>query len=163
MFVDNDAKLRVPLHPLVDEHGNTYYIGKLQFPGELNLETGASFMIFTADSGAEELQIGPIDERKKSNKIRAATGIRPGGGARPRNKLAIDMHPCTDTDGETFYVGEAQAPASIKLTNGLFFTFFNSIKGREELQMGRLRPHHHKDSGSGEHPAVKDWDRTGSE
>lgn len=139
MNIDNDAKTRVALFEREDEYHNKYYIGKLQFPGTLDLEQGASFMIFNAEKDAEELQISPIDEERRSRRVRRSVGLRED------NKLRVDMFASTDSQGRIFYVGEAQAPVSIDLRKGIFLAFFCSKEGKEELQISRLaQKKHHK-------------------
>ena len=157
-YVDNDAKLRVLLHRLTDEYNNDYFIGKLQFPGKLDFETGASFMVFVAANGEEELQIGPIDENRRSNRIRNASSA----SMKASNKIRIDMHPCTDSAQQIFYVGEAECPASIDCRDGIFFTFFCSKEGKEELQLGRLKPKR-KQNDKPRYQVENDYDSTGTD
>lgn len=60
-------KLAVRLTPRFDESGNKYYIGRLEFPGTVNFENGAVFLVFTSEEGSEELQIA-VDDSKKRRK-----------------------------------------------------------------------------------------------
>lgn len=132
MEIDDEAKSRVPLTRLEDEHGNDYFIGKLQSSITLDFDEGISFMIFTSEKGAEELHIGVVEDPQKIRKARKS-------GMHVSNRITIDMHSCLDSDQQTFYVGEAICPAFIKCRNpGIFFTFFCSKKGKEELQISRL-------------------------
>jgi hypothetical protein len=130
--IDNDAKLRIYLNKIPrDSNGQPYYIGKLQFPGELNFERGVSFMIFVSEEGQEEIQIAPVDPDRRSRGRRSGFGYRGG-------RITIDLHSFRDGGGELVYIGEAQGPGKIDCTQGLFFTVFTSIEDREELQIGRL-------------------------
>jgi hypothetical protein len=52
-------KLSIELNAKVDKNDRTYYVGKLDIPGKLVLEGQVVFLVFTADSGCEQLQIGP--------------------------------------------------------------------------------------------------------
>ena len=132
LSIDNDAKLRVYLHRIDrDANGQPYYVGKLQFPGELNFERGVSFMIFVSDNGQEEIQIAPVDPSRRSRGRRSGFGYRGG-------RISIDLHSFRDGTGELVYIGEGQGPGKIDCTQGLFFTVFTSIEEREELQIGRL-------------------------
>jgi len=44
--------------------GKKFYIGKLEFKGHVDCEKGLVFLVFTADEGEEELQIGVLDPEK---------------------------------------------------------------------------------------------------
>jgi hypothetical protein len=59
--------LCVELEARKDSYGNTYYIGKLQFKGNINFEDGISFMVFTSEGGAEQLQICSFEKSDKKN------------------------------------------------------------------------------------------------
>jgi hypothetical protein len=131
--IDPEAKcpinlIRVPK----DNAGNPYFIGKLQFPAIMKFEKGASFMVFLAESGAEELQIGPIDPSRRS-KARGSGGVAINNG-----RFSIDIHPMIDQNGDRYYVGEAIGLFEIDLVPGIFFTVFTSICGQEQIQISRL-------------------------
>ncbi len=135
LVIDNSAKLTVPMYRALDHNNNPYFIGKLQFPGFIDLTNGASFMLFTSDEGAEELQIGPLDPNKRSARVRQA---RTAMGA--DEKLRIDLHAVRDSKGQIYYIGEAMAPAMIPCRNkGIFITAFTSVRDKEELQIGTLQ------------------------
>jgi len=57
-------KLSIPLTATQDRNGKKYYMGRVQFPGTLNLRRGAVFWVFTSESGQEEIQIGVMDKKK---------------------------------------------------------------------------------------------------
>ena len=57
--------LKIPLYAQPDRNGNTYYVGRLQFPGNISCKDGISFVIFTAISGEEELQISEMTDKDK--------------------------------------------------------------------------------------------------
>lgn len=133
VLVDNDAKLRIPLFRRIGKDGNPFYTGKLQFPGVMDLEEGASFMVFTSEENMEELQIGPLDPNRQSARVRKTSR-----DTRADGRIRIDLHSVKDSHGNTFYVGEAQGPAILPLRNGLFFTIFTAREGYEELQVSRL-------------------------
>jgi len=130
--IDNDAKLRVNLFRLTDSESNPYFVGKLQFPGDLNFKRGISFMVFVSETGSEELQIGPVDERKQSGKVLQNRGIRTS------NKIHIDLHSLLDSNDNKFYLGEARGPMHIECEDGIFIAIFLSREGHEELQIGFL-------------------------
>ena len=130
--IDDDAKLRIYLHKIEkDANGKPFYVGKLQFPGEINFERGASFMVFTAEDGQEEIQISPVDPARRSKSKRSSVAVRNG-------RVVIDLTPFFDRDEEMVYVGEAQGVVKTDCTHGVFFTVFTSISGSEELQISRL-------------------------
>jgi len=58
--------LKIPLYAQKDKNGNTFYVGRLQFPGNINCKDGISFVIFNALPGEEELQIGELQEKDRS-------------------------------------------------------------------------------------------------
>jgi len=131
--VDPEAKSKVELTRQRDKEGHSFYIGKLQFPGTLEFDKGASFMIFLSDDGFEELQIAPLDPTRKPlpKRHRETAGVSGG-------RFSIDLHPMVDKDGETYYIGEALGPVSMKLRKGIFFHVFTSRPGVEELQISQL-------------------------
>jgi hypothetical protein len=59
--------IKIDLHARKDCDGKTFYIAKLKAPMTIDLEKGATFLIFVADRGQEQLQIAPM-EREKSDK-----------------------------------------------------------------------------------------------
>lgn len=61
-------KLSMRLVPRYDNQNKKYYIGRLQFPGNITLENGAVFLVFTSEEGAEELQIAVDDSGGKKSK-----------------------------------------------------------------------------------------------
>lgn len=154
LIIDKDAKLVVDLNRLQDQHDYDYFVGKLQFPGTLNFEMGASFMIFVSERDRETLQISPIDHRKRSLKIKRTQGIDASGN------LKIDLNSVVDANDQIFYVGEVMGPFLIDCRPGIFFTIYTSKPGREELQIKRLEPKRSarfpasSSSGSGEHTKV---------
>jgi hypothetical protein len=130
--IDDDAKLRVYLNRIdKDANGKPFYVGKLQFPGEINFERGASFMVFTAERGHEEIQISPVDPTRRSKSKRSGVALRNG-------RVIIDLKPFLDSNDEIVYVGEAQGVVKTDCTHGVFFTVFTSRDGSEEIQIGRL-------------------------
>jgi hypothetical protein len=60
-------KLSIRLVPRFDEFGKKFYIGRLQFPGTINLENGAVFLVFTSEEGNEELQVAIDDKKRKKD------------------------------------------------------------------------------------------------
>jgi hypothetical protein len=129
--IDTEAKCPIKLIKVPrDNAGNPYFIGKLQFPAIMKFEKGASFMVFLAESGVEELQIGPIEPSRRS-KARGGVSINNG-------RFCIDIHPMIDQHGKTYYVGEAIGLFEIDLVPGIFFTVFTSISGQEQIQISRL-------------------------
>lgn len=61
-------KLSIRLVPRFDAQKKKFYVGRLQFPGTIQLEDGAVFLVFTSEEGAEELQVAVDDSGKKNKK-----------------------------------------------------------------------------------------------
>jgi hypothetical protein len=61
----SNKNLSIDLHQRVDGEGKIFYVGKLEFPGNIKCDDGITFLIFTADVGAEQLQICKIDNKKE--------------------------------------------------------------------------------------------------
>ncbi len=136
IYIDPDAKIKVPLRKVpADANGYPYYVGKLQFAGNLDFETyGQSFMVFVSEEDAEELHIGPIDPNRRS-KTR-----HNGANGGPSGRLIVDLHPFLDKHEDVVYAGECKIPHQMDCTRGIFFTIFVSRSGSEQLQISRLKP-----------------------
>jgi hypothetical protein len=132
-FIDPEAKPHINLIKVPDAAGRPYFIGKLQFPAIMKFERGASFMVFLAETGIEELQIAPIDPSRRS-KARANCGASITNG-----KFSIDLRPMIDFNGSVYYVGEAIGFFEMDLEPGIFFTIFTSIPGQERIQISKLQ------------------------
>jgi len=59
----SNKNLIVGLKARKDVDGQTFYVGKLQFPGNINLKEGAVFLVFVSDKGEEQLQIALMDKK----------------------------------------------------------------------------------------------------
>lgn len=55
--------LTVDLRAKEDRNHKTMYVGKVQFPGWIDCSKGVTFLIFTSEEGAEQLQI--CQDKKK--------------------------------------------------------------------------------------------------
>lgn len=130
-LIDDDAKSKIDLYKKLDSNGDPYYTGKLQANYIMDLNAGQSFMVFTADEGAEQIQNGPLHPaRKKFTKPPITSGER----------ITIPLKRHQDSFGNDFFVGELAQPATqINLTHGLFFTVFTSRKGHEQIQITPLK------------------------
>lgn len=129
--IDNEGKFLVPLKSRVDTHGNTFYTGKLQFNGNLNLFKGQSFMVFTSEEGAEEMHVGPLHPNRAAKAKKSVFHAN--------SKISVSLHKHKDRHDETFYVGELKGFGDLVMDNGFFFTIFTSISGREEIQITPLK------------------------
>lgn len=58
----SNKNLSIDLTARKDVDGNIFYVGKLEFPGTINLKDGAVFLVFISDKGNEQLQIGPMEK-----------------------------------------------------------------------------------------------------
>lgn len=130
VVIDHEAKLSVSLKRILLGTGVPYYIGKLQFPGTLDLKKGITFMVFTSDADYEEMLIGPMDHNKRSKNVNPGVAVRPGG------KIVASLHEAKDQNGNTYYIGEAMAPAIIECYHGIFFSIF--VHDLREIQISML-------------------------
>lgn len=124
--VDEDASLRVDLYRARDTHGLPFYRGKLQFPGTLNWELGASLKVVTTRN-CEELRINIIGQDSHQNQGGVVSGQRRRLYA-PLRKIAGGA-----------YQALLDHPGKVDLDRGLYFTIFTN-QGREEIQIARIDP-----------------------
>jgi hypothetical protein len=59
----SNKNLTMKLKARKDVDGQTFYVAKLKFPGTIQLEDGAVFLVFIADKGEEQLQIALMDKK----------------------------------------------------------------------------------------------------
>lgn len=59
----SNNNLTIPLHARTDNHGNKFFVGKLESPISINCKEGVTFIIFTSEAGTEELQIANMDKK----------------------------------------------------------------------------------------------------
>lgn len=59
----SNKNLTIELRARPDKHGRTIYVGKIRAPVLIDCSEGATFLIFIADEGAEELQIACMDQK----------------------------------------------------------------------------------------------------
>jgi hypothetical protein len=58
--------LKIDLEERVDSQGQKYFIGKLKSPITIDCKDGVVFLVFASQEGLEQLQIGPLlDKRDK--------------------------------------------------------------------------------------------------
>ena len=55
--------LIVDLKARKDADGQTFYVGKLKFPGSIDCSMGAVFLVFVSDKNEEQLQIALMDDK----------------------------------------------------------------------------------------------------
>ena len=58
----SNKNLTLDLKARKDVDINTFYVGKLKFPGTIDCSKGVVFLVFTSDQGEEQLQIGAMDD-----------------------------------------------------------------------------------------------------
>jgi len=62
-MIMHNNNLTIDLKSKKDQHGNTFYIGKLRSPVLIDASKGIAFLVFTSESGSEQLQIAPMIDR----------------------------------------------------------------------------------------------------
>lgn len=117
--------LRIDLLPYEDKNQKTFYVGKLRGPFTIDCAAGVAFLIFISESGDEELQIAPLDDK---------THYWNQFEQKP-DRLSILLDSSKDREGRIFYVGKLQTQGKINCINGASFIVFVSKKGKEELQI----------------------------
>lgn len=131
--VDKRSGIVISLKPQTDGYGASYYTGKLQAPIDLDYSKGISFLAFTSATGEEELHIVSMESHVLNRINSKSTIFRTNFG-----KIKIFLKSHLDSYDEVFYVGEAFGEFESSVNEGLFFTIFNSIPGREEIQISKL-------------------------
>jgi len=63
----SNKNLTIKLKAKQDSGKRTYYVGKLQFPGNIDCSDGVTFLVFVSDQDDEELQLMPMDSKNKNN------------------------------------------------------------------------------------------------
>lgn len=121
----NINNLKVELDPRFDSKGNIFHLGRMEFPGRINLKKGATFLIFISEEGDEELQIATNDK--------ANTTFSKYSRRSDRLKVSIDTR--QDQYNKTFYVAKVQFNGYINCGSEVVFIVFTSKKGSEELQI----------------------------
>lgn len=62
-MANNNLKIELKSKP--DKDGQTYYIGKVKFPGSIDCSKGVTFLIFVSDEGDEQMQIMPLENKEQ--------------------------------------------------------------------------------------------------
>lgn len=119
------SNLKIELEPRTDKEEQTYYLGRLKFPGTINLSDGVTFLIFTSDLGEEELQIAI---NNKENSTFSKYSLR-------NDRIKVDLDEREDQYGKVFYVAKLNLDGVISCKSDLVFLIFLSKKGSEELQI----------------------------
>jgi hypothetical protein len=131
--VDKHSGIVISLKAQTDGKGASYYTGKLQAPIDMDYSKGISFLAFTSISGEEELHIISMESHVLNRINSRSTIFRTNFG-----RIKILLKPHLDSYEKTFYIGEAFGDFESSVNEGLFFTIFNSIPGREEIQISKL-------------------------
>lgn len=63
----SNKNLTVDLKVREDVDGNKFYVGKLEFPGNISCKDGVVFLIFVSDAGGEQLQIATMDKKNRDD------------------------------------------------------------------------------------------------
>lgn len=67
----NQGKLTIYLRKMLDQYQNTYYIGEVVGPTEIDLVHGIFFTIFTSITGQEQIQITKLQIRRRDDVSRS--------------------------------------------------------------------------------------------
>jgi len=136
-YADPEGKLPIELRKRLDRDREAYYTGRLHCNISMDLTGGQSFMVFISEDGCEEIQVGPLDPRRKKF---AKEPLRYGV-----DNISISLNKHVDKAGETYYVGELfvpegdTGPVKMDASKGLFFSVYVSREGYEKLQITPLK------------------------
>lgn len=61
----SNHNIKLELQPRKDKTGKTFFLAKIKGPFVIDCSRGAVFLVFTSESGIEELQIGPLESNDK--------------------------------------------------------------------------------------------------
>ncbi len=61
----SSKNLVIELKSRKDKNGQTFFVGKLKCPVLIDASDGVVFLIYTSESGAEELQVALMDDSKE--------------------------------------------------------------------------------------------------
>lgn len=64
----SNKNLTIDLKTRKDVDKNTFYVGKIKFPGTIDCSKGVVFLVFTSDQGEEQLQIAMMDDEPSEPK-----------------------------------------------------------------------------------------------
>ena len=119
--------LRIPLNVREDKtpEKNIYFISKYKSPISIDLSGGVAFLLFTSESGYEELQIAPLDQ-DNPNLSRFE---------QKDNKVKMRIYRREDADGKTYYVGKLKMKAKVSFGGGGSFMAWTSKENSESLQI----------------------------
>ena len=121
----NSNNLIIDLDGRFDKKENLYFIGRLTAPISIDLNAGATILVFTSESGDEELQIA-INDKENTTFSRIT---------KKRDRLEIPLDTRTDQHGNKFYVAKVHMNGNIHCHEGVVFMIFLSREGNEEIQI----------------------------
>jgi len=117
--------LCVELEPRFDKLENIYYLGKICYPGVIDLSKGLSIIVFLSESGSEQLQLccNNTENTIFSKYIKK------------NDRLNIDLSTREDQYNQTYYIAKIQINGYIDCNKELVFLVFNSRKTFEQVQL----------------------------
>lgn len=117
--------LKIELNPREDKNKNIFYLGKLEAPIQLDFTHGVAFFIFISESGAEEIQISPLDRLHNLAELEL----------RENGRYALSLEHRKDESQAIYYLGKVKKDFKLDCTKGVSFFVFVAKRGKEELQM----------------------------
>jgi len=125
----NVNNLVIDLEPREDSKGNIYFLGRLRFPGIIDLTNGVTLLVFMSESGDEELQIAINDKENTAfNKFKQKRDK-----ANTRLEIRLDVR--TDQHDKKFFIAKIQINGYIYCNSEVVFLVFTSRGGEEEVQI----------------------------
>jgi hypothetical protein len=119
------SNLCVDLDVRMDKLDNVYFLGRLCFPGQIDFSNGLTIIIFTSESGSEQIQLCPNNsENTTFSKY-----------SRKDDRLKIDISERQDAYGKIYYIAKILFNGYIDCSEEITFMIFNSRKGLEQIQV----------------------------
>lgn len=130
---------RINLFPNKDKDGATYYIGRMKFPGTLNLNEGMAFIFYPYEDYSE-LHFCSLDSQDISNISDYSKNRRKREKPKHGN-LPIELHKRKENNSDQiFYIGKIKVNINIQCANGVVFLVFIADENEEELQIATVDP-----------------------
>ena len=125
--------LKIQLFPKKDTDGQVFYIGKLRFPGTINLGKGVVCFVYL-DDDINELHICPSELVRIEDPATYLNKARRKASRSRHNNISIELSPYLSEDRKCF-IGSINSKLIVSADDGLVFLIFVADKNEEEMQI----------------------------